>query len=155
MIVALGGGSAMDTAKVVAASDGDFARVRNYVENGKGADKLGRTPIIAVPTTAGTGSEVTCWATVWDTANKKKYSLARPELYPEAAILDPELTLGIPARAHRFDRPRCAVACARKPVEHQCQSGFRQSCGLRRAGSAGMPAGACEGSRTISNCARA
>ena len=96
MIVALGGGSAMDTAKVVAASDGDFARVRTYVESGKGAEKLGRTPIIAVPTTAGTGSEVTCWATVWDTANKKKYSLARPELYPEVAILDPEVTLGIP-----------------------------------------------------------
>ena len=96
MIVALGGGSAMDTAKVVAAANGDFARVREYVEKGTGADRLGRTPIIAVPTTAGTGSEVTCWATVWDTANKKKYSLARPELYPEAAILDPELTLGIP-----------------------------------------------------------
>jgi phosphonate metabolism-associated iron-containing alcohol dehydrogenase len=96
VIVALGGGSAMDTAKVVAASDGDFARVRTYVETGKGAEKLGRTPIIAVPTTAGTGSEVTCWATVWDTANKKKYSLSRPELYPEVAILDPEVTLGIP-----------------------------------------------------------
>lgn len=96
VIVALGGGSAMDTAKVVAASDGDFARVRTYVETGKGEEKLGRTPIIAVPTTAGTGSEVTCWATVWDTANKKKYSLSRPELYPEIAILDPEVTLGIP-----------------------------------------------------------
>jgi alcohol dehydrogenase len=96
VIVALGGGSAMDTAKVVAAANGDFTRVRNYVEKGEGADTLGRTPIIAVPTTAGTGSEVTCWATVWDTTNKKKYSLARPELYPEAAILDPELTLGIP-----------------------------------------------------------
>jgi alcohol dehydrogenase len=49
-----------------------------------------------VPTTAGTGSEVTSWATVWDTENKKKYSLARPNLYPESAIIDPRLMLGVP-----------------------------------------------------------
>jgi alcohol dehydrogenase len=96
VIVALGGGSAIDTAKVVAASDGDFARVRSYVETGSGGANLGRTPIISVPTTSGTGSEVTSWATVWDSANGKKYSLARPELYPETAIVDPELTLGLP-----------------------------------------------------------
>jgi alcohol dehydrogenase len=96
LIIALGGGSAIDTAKVVAASDGEFARVRDYVESGKGAERLARTPIIAVPTTSGTGSEVTCWATVWDSANGKKYSLASPELYPEAAIVDPALTLGLP-----------------------------------------------------------
>ena len=46
-------------------------------------------PIIAVPTTAGTGSEVTSWATVWDTGGNAKYSLARDALYPEAALVDP------------------------------------------------------------------
>jgi phosphonate metabolism-associated iron-containing alcohol dehydrogenase len=49
-----------------------------------------------VPTTAGTGSEVTCWATVWDTHSGKKYSLSRPSLYPKHAVVDPTLMLGKP-----------------------------------------------------------
>lgn len=95
-IVALGGGSVIDTAKVLSASGDDFSRVQAYLEGRSGAETLLNVPIIAVPTTSGTGSEVTCWATVWDTEAKRKYSLARPNLYPEHAILDPELTLGIP-----------------------------------------------------------
>ena len=96
VIVALGGGSVMDAAKVLAAADGDFDKVRRHLVTGAGGDELGRTPIIAVPTTAGTGSEVTSWATVWDTAAMKKYSLARPDLYPEHAVVDPQLMLGMP-----------------------------------------------------------
>ena len=95
-IVALGGGSVMDAAKVLAAAKGDFARVRGYLETGKGAAGLGRIPIIAIPTTAGTGSEVTSWATVWDTERMKKYSLAGDAYYPERALVDPLLTLGLP-----------------------------------------------------------
>ena len=95
-IVALGGGSVMDAAKVLAAASGDFDRVRRRLETGKGGAELGRTPIIAVPTTSGTGSEVTSWATVWDTGAMKKYSLARETLYPEAALVDPLLTIGLP-----------------------------------------------------------
>jgi len=95
-IVALGGGSVMDAAKVLAAANGDFDTVRRHLETGKDGDALGRTPIIAIPTTAGTGSEVTSWATVWDTTAMKKYSLARETLYPEAALVDPLLTLGLP-----------------------------------------------------------
>ncbi|SFH48741.1 MULTISPECIES: iron-containing alcohol dehydrogenase PsrA [unclassified Ensifer] len=96
VIVAIGGGSVIDTAKVLAASGKDFARVQAYLQGRAGDDSLLNLPIIAVPTTSGTGSEVTCWATVWDTDAKKKYSLAHESLYPEQAILDPELTLGIP-----------------------------------------------------------
>lgn len=95
-IVALGGGSVMDAAKVLAAANGDFERVRRHLETGAGGNELGRTPIIAIPTTAGTGSEVTSWATVWDTGALKKYSLARETLYPEAALVDPLLTLDLP-----------------------------------------------------------
>ena len=95
-IVALGGGSVIDAAKVLAAASGDFDTVRRFLETGRGADTLGRTPIIAVPTTSGTGSEVTSWATVWDTEAKVKYSLARDTLYPETALVDPLLTLGLP-----------------------------------------------------------
>jgi phosphonate metabolism-associated iron-containing alcohol dehydrogenase len=54
-------------------------------------------PLIAVPTTSGTGSEVTGWATVWHKAAGKKYSLHLPETWPEAALVDPELVLSLPA----------------------------------------------------------
>jgi len=96
VIVALGGGSVIDAAKVLAAADGDFARVRAHLQTGQGGEALAAVPIVAVPTTAGTGSEVTSWATVWDTEAKKKYSLARESLYPESALVDPLLTLGLP-----------------------------------------------------------
>ncbi len=96
VIVALGGGSVIDSAKVFAASGGDFGKVVRYLEPGGGAETLSCLPIIAAPTTAGTGSEVTCWATVWNEAEGKKYSLAHPDLYPETALVDPELMLGKP-----------------------------------------------------------
>lgn len=96
VIVALGGGSVIDTAKGLAAADGDFATVRSYLETGRGVERLASVPIIAVPTTAGTGSEVTMWATIWDTDAQKKYSLARPNLYPEHALVDPSLMVGMP-----------------------------------------------------------
>jgi alcohol dehydrogenase len=53
-------------------------------------------PVIAVTTTAGTGSEVTPFATIWDHESKKKLSLASPALFPSIAIVDPELTYGSP-----------------------------------------------------------
>ena len=90
--MALGGGSVMDAAKVLAAANGGFARVKHFLETGQDGDALGCTPIVAIPTTAGTGSEVTCWATVWDTERMKKYSLSRETLYPEVALVDPLLT---------------------------------------------------------------
>jgi alcohol dehydrogenase len=96
VIVALGGGSVIDTAKVLAAAEGDFSRVQAFLEGAPGATLDPNVTIIAVPTTAGTGSEVTSWATVWDTEEKKKYSLALPSLYPECAIIDPELAVGLP-----------------------------------------------------------
>ncbi len=60
-------------------------------------------PRIAVPTTAGTGSEVTPWATVWQREgdSPKKYSLSSPQLWAELALLDPELTLSQPRRVMR------------------------------------------------------
>ena len=96
IIVALGGGSVIDTAKVLAAARGGFSNVLRYLQTGAGADALSATPIIAVPTTAGTGSEVTSWATVWDTQSGRKYSLSRPNLYPRHALVDPALMVGKP-----------------------------------------------------------
>jgi phosphonate metabolism-associated iron-containing alcohol dehydrogenase len=96
VIVALGGGSVIDSAKVFAAAGGDFARVLQFLQTGAGVEALSATPLIAVPTTAGTGSEVTSWATVWEAASGKKYSLARPSLYPQYAVIDPTLMVGKP-----------------------------------------------------------
>ncbi|WP_299841777.1 iron-containing alcohol dehydrogenase PsrA [uncultured Roseovarius sp.] len=96
VIVALGGGSVIDSAKVFAAAAGDFSKVRRFLETKEGEAALSAIPIIAVPTTAGTGSEVTCWATVWDEESGRKYSLARENLYPETAVVDPMLMLEKP-----------------------------------------------------------
>ena len=96
VIVALGGGSVIDAAKVLASSYNGFGPVREFLETGEGKNQLGTYPIIAIPTTAGTGSEVTQWATVWDTEAQKKHSLSLSTLYPTHAIVDPELMLELP-----------------------------------------------------------
>jgi phosphonate metabolism-associated iron-containing alcohol dehydrogenase len=96
VIVALGGGSVIDSAKVFAAAPGDFDRMNAYLKRRTGTETLKPIALIAIPTTAGTGSEVTCWGTVWDGDNGAKHSLAHPGLYPEASIVDPELMVGKP-----------------------------------------------------------
>jgi alcohol dehydrogenase len=96
LVVAVGGGSVIDTAKVIAAARGNFGPVWEVLITGRGAERLEPLPIIAVPTTAGTGSEVTSWATVWDGEGGRKYSLAAHALHPVHAVLDPELTLSCP-----------------------------------------------------------
>lgn len=96
ILVALGGGSVIDSAKVFAAAGGDFGPVRRFLESGEGRENLSFLPLISVPTTAGTGSEVTSWATVWHEASGRKYSLSHQKLYPECAVIDPELMLNKP-----------------------------------------------------------
>jgi len=100
-IIAVGGGSAIDTAKAVAALaalDSDEALKENLKKGVDIPEDFVPKPVIAIPTTAGTGSEVTMWATIWDMEEKKKYSLSHPRLYPEIALLDPELTLTLPEK---------------------------------------------------------
>ena len=100
-IIALGGGSTIDTAKAVAAigASGSEHWIDNHLKHGVPfPPHFAPKPIIAIPTTAGTGSEVTMWATVWDMEEKKKYSITHPSLYPVKAILDPKLTLTLPEK---------------------------------------------------------
>lgn len=104
-VIAIGGGSAIDTAKAIVA-------LHNiYLEGGLSKDSIitlikdksylnskTDTKIIAVPTTAGTGSEVTSWATVWDSKGIEKYSVDAHWLSPIEAWIVPELMLTLPKR---------------------------------------------------------
>ena len=98
-IIALGGGSAIDTAKALAAAE--TSNDPDWIEDHlKSERKVGNEfepkPIIAIPTTSGSGSEVTMWGSIWDMEAKRKHSINHPSLYPENALLDPELTLTLP-----------------------------------------------------------
>lgn len=97
-LIAIGGGSVLDTAKVLTAILGaphGWTLARHFTGEAPLLD-WPRPSLIAIPTTAGTGSEVTPFATVWDRAASRKLSLAGPALLPTLAMLDPELTLDLP-----------------------------------------------------------
>ncbi len=98
VLVAVGGGSVIDTAKalMVGTADGSFEALVALLATGKPFAPHAVKPLIAIPTTAGTGSEVTPWATIWDRAAGKKHSLHLPETWPEAAIVDPDLARSLP-----------------------------------------------------------
>jgi choline dehydrogenase len=95
-LVALGGGSSIDTAKsigVVASHGGSIARYE------WGRDPIGRRipPLVAIPTTAGTGSEVTLWAVITDHDRQLKFNVGgTPLIGAHVALIDPELMLGLP-----------------------------------------------------------
>lgn len=97
-IIALGGGSVLDTAKVLSLtllSEIDKPMDATIRQDNKQIWHT-KLKVIAIPTTSGTGAEVTPFATIWDKTTYKKYSLADKLLFPDIAILDPELTLSLP-----------------------------------------------------------
>ncbi|MBR9973304.1 iron-containing alcohol dehydrogenase [Magnetospirillum sulfuroxidans] len=93
-VVGLGGGSSLDTAKLVALLAGNPQALPDIY--GIGLAKGPRLPLIQVPTTAGTGSEVTPIAIVTTPTHEKK-GVVSPLLYPDIAVLDGALTTGLPA----------------------------------------------------------
>lgn len=94
VIIGIGGGSSIDLAKVVALLMEHGGHPRDYFEEGKVPGPI--APLIAIPTTAGTGSEVTSVAVVNDTENNLKVGISDNYLRPAVALLDPELTVGLP-----------------------------------------------------------
>ena len=94
VVVGVGGGSAMDVAKSTAILQAHPHKTRDYLTGQARLEKPG-VPYIAVPTTAGTGSEVTPWATIWDTEARRKHSLEHRWMFPAAAIVDPKLTVSL------------------------------------------------------------
>ena len=98
LILAIGGGSVLDASKLFSVYNDkkEYQFVEDIIKGKLSKKDYKLIPIISVPTTAGTGSEITPWATIWDMDEKKKYSLHLPNLFSEVAIYDPTLTLSVP-----------------------------------------------------------
>ncbi|TXH15598.1 MAG: iron-containing alcohol dehydrogenase [Gammaproteobacteria bacterium] len=94
VIIGIGGGSAMDVAKVIGVMLTNPGNIRDY--NGMG--KIGQpgAPVIAIPTTSGTGSELTIWSVLSDKEKKTKFGVGSVLNCARIALLDPELTMSLP-----------------------------------------------------------
>ena len=97
-VIGLGGGSSIDTAKAIAitaAMGGDFWE---YVQGGTGGGKpvTKALPIVAIPSTAGTGTEIDLWGVVTNEETNEKMGFGTPLIFPHTAIVDPELMLTVP-----------------------------------------------------------
>ena len=93
-LVALGGGSPIDCAKAIAVAATHGGDIREYEAGNKITGEV--LPLIAIPTTAGTGSEVTFSSVITDTSRDFKFSIHHFRLAPRIALLDPEMTLTMP-----------------------------------------------------------
>lgn len=95
VVVAIGGGSVLDTAKIINALASQGGDPRAYIVEKRAMKPIER-PLIAVPTTAGTGSEATTFAALY--IDKTKYSLKHDSMLPTYAIIDAQFTLSLPPR---------------------------------------------------------
>jgi len=111
-VLGIGGGSSMDTAKAVAAMATNPGSIMDYV----GLEEIDNEPlpIIAVPTTAGTGSEVTVWAVISDKANNIKTGVGSKMMMPDLAVCDPKLTVSLP--------PKVTAATGMDALTHAVES---------------------------------
>ncbi len=120
-LVGLGGGSPMDTAKSIGVVASNGGSILDYEWADPQPIKQRVPPTICIPTTAGTGSEVTLWAVITDTERKIKFNAGGTALIGAwVALLDPELTIGLPpavtagtgmdALAHAIECYTCAYA---------------------------------------------
>ena len=98
MVIACGGGSAVDSGKIIAAMMKNEGEILSYLEViGEGKSLTSPSaPCIAIPTTAGTGAEVTKNAVISSYEHKVKVSLRSPYMYPDLVLLDPTLTVSMP-----------------------------------------------------------
>ncbi|WP_137935076.1 iron-containing alcohol dehydrogenase [Mesorhizobium comanense] len=100
LVVAIGGGSALDAAKAIALMATQTIAMwdlEDIGDNWKRADTSGLIPVIAIPTTAGTGSELGRASVITNEAEKRKVIVFHPRMMPDVVLMDPELTIGLPA----------------------------------------------------------
>ena len=95
-VIGLGGGSSIDTAKAIAVEATHKGTCWDYLYFRKTQPTEKTLPIIAIPTTSGTGSHVTQVAVVTNPAERNKSALFNPKLFPKVAIVDPQLVLSLP-----------------------------------------------------------
>ena len=100
LIIGFGGGSSLDIAKVTSVMVANPGKIDSFF----GIDLVPNpgVPVILIPTTAGTGSEVTPIAILSDTKEKLKKGIVSPTLFPEVALVDPKLTVGLPPSVTAF-----------------------------------------------------
>jgi len=115
-IIGIGGGSPLDTAKALAvlASNGGSPADYDVQHGGGGRINSPLPPIVAIPTTAGTGSEVGKCAVITSSSEHRKYLVCHPEMLPKRAILDPELTVSLP--------PHLTAATGMDALTHNIES---------------------------------
>jgi choline dehydrogenase len=122
-LIGFGGGSSLDTAKAIGVVAVQGGSIRDYEWADPNPITRRIPPLIAVPTTAGTGSEVTLWAVITDPDRKIKYNVGgTPLIGAHVALMDPQLTVGLPAAvtagtgmdalAHAIECYTCAYAQA-------------------------------------------
>lgn len=144
VVVAVGGGSVLDAGKALAALATNTRDVFDYLEVvGRGLPlERPPLPLIAAPTTAGTGSEVTANAVLLSREHGVKVSLRSPGMIPRLAVVDPELTLTLPPRQTAATGMDALTQCMEAFVSHAaspltdplCRDGmFRAARSLRRA----------------------
>lgn len=106
LLICIGGGSVIDSGKALSLFHHSYCRDNEFDEHTvvellktkSCLTTLSTIPFIAVPTTAGAGSEATKWATIWDLDSRVKYSIETDRLYPQQAWIVPELTRYMPKR---------------------------------------------------------
>ncbi len=144
VVVGLGGGAVLDAAKIIAALATNGGDPLDYAEViGEGRPlSVPSLPVVAVPTTAGTGSEVTANGVVTSPERKVKVSLRSASMLPALALVDPELTIACPPSVTAHAGLDALVQCiepfvspfANPLVDGFCREGIRRAAsGLRRA----------------------
>jgi len=112
LIVGVGGGSPLDTAKAAAILATNGGKISDY----EGADKVNQSPmpLVAIATTAGTGSEVTIFTVITDPVRRFKFTIASPRSAARLALVDPLLTMSMP--------PRLTAAVGMDALTHSIES---------------------------------
>jgi alcohol dehydrogenase class IV len=122
-VIAFGGGSALDAGKVIAFMSGQTQPLWEFEDREdrwSGADPAGIAPIVAVPTTAGTGSEVGRAGVILDEQEQVKKIIFHPKMLPGIVIMDPELTVGLPPHVTAATGMDALSHC----IEAYCAPGF-------------------------------
>ncbi len=122
-VIAFGGGSGLDCAKAVALMVGQSRPLWDFEDKGdnwKRVDPEGVAPIVAVPTTAGTGSEVGRASVIVDEASHTKKIIFHPKMLPATVISDPELTVGLPPNITAATGMDALAHC----IEAYCAPGY-------------------------------